>query len=88
MKMQFNTILILLSISLLCTASPARRNIYTAQEDQESGKHTHISVVNGKKVQVEISQHQMEGTKTNIWYKVIKVEGQATIVYSREKSSD
>lgn len=88
MKTNVNTILILLSISLLCTASPARRNIYKAQEDQESGKHTHVSVVNGKKVQVEITQHQMEGTNTNIWYKVIKAEGQSAIVYSREKSSD
>jgi hypothetical protein len=69
MKVQTLKLVVLTVLVSSLAASEARRNIYKLHEDGKVGKHTHISIHNGRKILVEIGKHLMEGASKHIWYK-------------------
>jgi hypothetical protein len=83
MKATTTTIVVLTLFVTSIACSETRRDTYTSEEHREAGKHTHISIVNGKKIQVEIAKHQMPGTQDHIWFKSIKEKGKVTVRYTR-----
>lgn len=79
-------VLTLFVTSIAC--SEASRNIYKLHEEGKIGKHTHISIVGGKKILVEIGKHMMKGTSSHIWYKLIKEKGRPTLRYTKQHPSE
>lgn len=87
MKAQTIKFLVLTLFVAKIACSEARRNIYKLHEEGKEGKHTHISIQNGKQIVVEIGKHTMEGSNNHIWYKLIKQKGKPTLRYTRQHPS-
>lgn len=87
MTAKTKTLFILFAILSLVITQKASSNIYKLHQEGQTGKHTHISIVNGKKTTVEITKHLLEGSTQHIWFKIIKTEGSPTIAYSKQMAS-